>query len=93
MRRINLATLGKKGLIQSGDILVWQRKSENKVHKVVITPEYFLQSGDRIFRTPSSAAKFFNDNKPVNGWFVWKLQDQKVSLEKLRIKSRSINKQ
>ena len=57
MRRINLATLGKNGLIQSGDILVWQRKSENKVHKVVITPDYFLQSGDRTFRTPSSAAK------------------------------------
>jgi len=86
MQKINLATLAKTGVIKSGDEFVWERKSQNRVHTVVLTQNYLLQSGDKFFRTPSAAARHFNGNKPVNGWLVWKLLDQKISLENLRSK-------
>lgn len=86
MKRINLTTLVKKSVIKPGDEFVWQRKFHNKTHKVVLTQNYLLQTGDKFFRTPSSAARYFNSNKPVNGWLVWKLLGQKVSLENLRSK-------
>jgi hypothetical protein len=92
MQRINLSTLAKTGAIKSGDEFVWQRKSQDKIHKVVLTENYLLQSGDKFFRTPSSAARYFNGDKPVNGWLVWKLFDQKVSLENLRSKLSLIEK-
>jgi hypothetical protein len=86
MPRINLASLAKIGVIKPGDEFVWKRKSYNRVHRVVLTQNYLLRSGDKLFRTPSSAARSFNDNKPVNGWLVWKLLDHNTSLENLRSK-------
>lgn len=84
MKRIDLATLARYGLIKSGDVFCWKRNSGEIIHKVVLTENYVLQSGNEFFQTPTSAAKFFNGDKPVNGWLVWKVLDRKISLENLR---------
>lgn len=86
MQRIDLKTLARHGLIKSGDVFVWHRKFESTFYKVTLTKNFYLQSGDYVFKTPTSAARHFNGNKPVNGWLVWKLLDHKISLENLRSK-------
>jgi hypothetical protein len=86
MERIDLKKLAKHGLIKSGDVFVWHRKFGDDLYKVTLTKNFYLQSGEYIFKTPTSAARHFNGNKPVNGWLVWKLVDHKVSLENLRSK-------
>jgi hypothetical protein len=86
MQRIDLKTLARHGLIKAGDVFVWHRKFESNFYKVTLTKNFYLQSGDYVFKTPTSAARHFNGDKPVNGWMVWKLLDHKVSLNNLRSK-------
>jgi hypothetical protein len=90
MQRVNLKDLGKHGLIRPGDVLIWRRSGESKIYEVVVTQKFLLEAEDFCFRTPSQAAKFFNGDKPVNGWLVWKLRGQHLSLDNLRSKLNTI---
>lgn len=77
----------RKGLLNAGQELIWDRRVMRKIHVAVVNHDGSITTSDGIkHKTPSGAAKHLNGNKPVDGWLVWKVKSSLVSLAELRTK-------
>ena len=77
----------QKGLLTSGQEIIWNRRVAKQVHIATVNQDGSITTADGIkHRTPSGAAKHLNGNKPVDGWLAWKVSSSSVSLAALRAK-------
>lgn len=75
----------KANLVSNGTELVWKRRQAKLIHTALINANGTIITSDgAIHKTPSGAAKHLNENKPVDGWNVWKIKDTGRSLSELR---------
>ena len=82
--RVNIKHLVKAGIIKNGDKIYWHRKVKNIFHHAIIFNN-MIQTQDGInHKSPSGAAKHLNNNKPVDGWFCWRLSSSNENLDTLR---------
>ena len=73
------------GYLKSGDSIVWKRRALKRSHLASIQSDGTIVTDDGVVhKTPSGAAKHLNDDKPVDGWLAWKLEESGVSLADLR---------
>ena len=76
------------GLLNSGEIVIWNRRSLKTSLQATIESDGSLLTEDgKRHRTPSGAAKYLNGNKPVDGWLVWKVKRNGLSLSNIRKKN------
>lgn len=76
------------GLLNSGEIVIWNRRSLKTSLQATIESDGSLLTEDgKRHRTPSGAAKYLNGNKPVDGWLVWKVKRNGLSLSDIRKKN------
>jgi len=81
----SMKTLITKGLLSSGQVLVWKRRVLNSTFTAVVQSDGSLKTEDGKFHnSPSGAAKHLNGGKPVDGWMAWKVKDSGKSLADLR---------
>lgn len=81
-----LKSLISKGLLSSGQILIWKRRVLNSSFTAVVQPDGSLKTEDgKSHKSPSGAAKHLNGGKPVDGWLAWKVKDSGKSLGELRL--------
>ena len=81
----SLRDLIKSGVINVGDVLIWEKKQSKTVHTVTVQANGTLKtSSGATYRTPSNAAKELNGGIAINGWRVWKLQRNSKSLLEIR---------
>lgn len=84
MERRNIRNLIENGLLRTGQELFMVHASSGKRSKVTINSSGFLVDGSgKVFRTPTSAAKSFNSNKPVNGWRAWRDIETNSTLDEI----------
>ncbi len=77
--------LVKKGLLNTGQELIWNRRVANQIHLATVNQDGSITTADGVkHKTPSGAAKHLNGNKPVDGWLAWKIKSSGVSLASLR---------
>ena len=77
--------LVKKGSLNAGQELIWNRRVAKQVHLATVNQDGSITTADGIkHKTPSGAAKHLNGNKPVDGWLAWKLKSTGNSLATLR---------
>ena len=70
------------GKIDIGTKLIMKKYGE--VLKAEISTNGLIKTEDGQFhKSPSGAARAFNQGRPINGWLVWKLEDGS-SLDSLR---------
>ncbi|NCW94558.1 MAG: hypothetical protein EBW79_06180, partial [Actinobacteria bacterium] len=73
------------GYLKSGDSIIWKRRALKRSHLASIQSDGTIVTDDGVVhKTPSGAAKHLNDDKPVDGWLAWKLEESGVSLSDLR---------
>ncbi len=81
----NIKDLVNAGKLVPGTKIVWRRRSLSENHVATINVDGTITTSDgRKHKTPSGAAKYLNDNKPVDGWLVWKIEGSGASLGSLR---------
>lgn len=84
---VSTKDLIKAGHLNSGDVLVWNRRTQGTSHTATIKSDGTIETSDgKIHKTPSGAAKHLNGNKPVDGWLAWKLKSTGKTLSALRDK-------
>jgi len=72
------------GLLESGENLIWYRRTSGQTYRAVVNNDGSLTTGDGVkHKTPSGAAKHFS-NKPIDGWNCWKTEKSGLTLTKLR---------
>lgn len=77
--------LVKKGLLNPGQELIWNRRVMKEIHFAVVNQDGSITTNDGVrHKTPSGAARHLNGNKPVDGWLAWKVKSSLISLAKLR---------
>lgn len=82
---MDIKHLISKGLLSSGQLLVWRRRVLNSTFTAVVQPDGSLKTEDgKSHKSPSGAAKHLNSGKPVDGWMAWKVKDSGKSLADLR---------
>lgn len=85
---MTIKQLINNGEIKSGDELVWNRRGLRRSHRAVIESDGMITTQDgKRHKTPSGAAKHLNDNKPVDGWLAWRLEQSGRTLHELRMQS------
>ena len=71
---MNINDLIVSGKIEVGAKLTMKKKG--KIISAVVTSDGFIKTSDgQIHKSPSGAARAFNDGKPIDGWLVWKLEN------------------
>lgn len=86
----SVKTLITKGLLNSGQVLIWKRRVLNSTFTAVVQPDGSLKTEDgKLHKSPSGAAKHLNGDKPVDGWMAWKVKDSGKSLAELRTTAES----
>lgn len=78
--RVRLADLMDAGLLAPNTQFVWRRQREYRgiTHKAKLTAAGRIElSGGKTYPTPSAAARVLNDDRPVNGWVVWKVGNER----------------
>ena len=82
---MNLNDLIELKILKVGDEIIWNRRPRGTLHIAYIVAGGNLRTADGILhKTPSGAAKHLNNNRPVNGWVVWKLKSSGKSLDSFR---------
>ena len=77
--------LVKKGLLNPGQELIWNRRVMKEIHFAVVNQDGSITTNDGVrHKTPSGAARHLNGNKPVDGWLACKVKSSLISLAKLR---------
>ncbi len=81
----SIKKLLKSGSVSAGDKLVWNRRVLKSAHEAVINEDGTISTSDgKKHRTPSGAAKFLNQDKPVDGWIAWRHEKSGKKLAELR---------
>ena len=82
---MNLNDLIELKFLNAGDEIIWNRRPRGTLHIAYIVAGGKVRTADGILhKTPSGAAKHLNNNRPVNGWVVWKLKSSGKSLDSFR---------
>ena len=82
---MNLNDLVELKILKVGDEIIWSRRSSGTFHIAYIVAGGKVRTADGILhKTPSGAARHLNNNRPVNGWVVWKLKSSRKSLDSFR---------
>ena len=72
------------GRLVPGELLVWSKKSSPKLLEATIQPSGLIETQDgKLHRTPSGAARWLI-GRPVDGWLVWRLKRNGLSLDRIR---------
>ena len=75
----------KSGSVSAGDVLVWSRRVLKSSHEAVINQDGTISTSDgKKHKTPSGAAKYLNQDKPVDGWIAWRHVKSGKKLAELR---------
>jgi hypothetical protein len=85
MGDISVMDLIDAGLIQPGEILVWDRKIANQHYEVTTTDSGSLMADDTTYASPSTAADSLAGGSH-NGWTAWQVKGSGDKLAKLRAK-------
>lgn len=84
---VSIKDLIRAGLIQGGETLVWRRKVQGTIHEARLLDDGVIQTDDgKRHKTPSGAARHFNNEKPVDGWIAWRVKSTGELLSSLREK-------
>ena len=71
---MNIKDLIDNGKIEAGSKLFMKKKGQ--VITAIVTSQGFIKTLDgKLHKSPSGAARSFNQGKPIDGWLVWKLED------------------
>jgi hypothetical protein len=83
--RKEIIDLIKKGSLNAGQELIWNRRVAKQIHLATVNQDGSITTADGVkHKTPSGAAKHLNGNKPVDGWLAWKIKSTGVSLASMR---------
>ncbi|MGW1144660.1 restriction system modified-DNA reader domain-containing protein [Streptomyces sp. NPDC002454] len=78
-RRVTIGDLLKAGLLTDRTPLVFHRKKKKETHRAEVTTAdgggIRLPASDKVFRSPSRAAKVAVGYGSFDGWFAWQLPD------------------
>ena len=80
--RENNRTKSLKGLVKNRVTL--SKTYLGKFNKATLLPSGFILYKNKKYDTPTAAAKAIAGNKPINGWYFWRIKNRKGQLVKLK---------
>jgi len=81
---MGIKELIKAGHLMEGTTLIWKRRVQGLIHSVLVVNEMLRTVDGKLHKTPSGAAKHLNNDKPVDGWKVWRHQISGKTLDDFR---------
>jgi len=80
----NLSELLSKGYVQDGDVISWKRPRIGLTHFATIKRGGEVVTSDgTVYRSPSGAARHYYQ-KPIDGWYHWRLERTGQRLQEVR---------
>lgn len=74
-----------KKVLESGDVLIWNRKYLGNTFKVKIDSSGKIHTENGLlFNSPSGAARHFSNGVAVDGWRIWRVERLNRTLSELR---------
>lgn len=84
---LTLGTLINMGYLQEGDVLYWEQPRLGLTHSATIRSGGTVVTSDgTVYRSPSGAARHYYQ-KPIDGWFNWRLERTGQRLDEVRKKA------
>ena len=84
-KSISIKLLLELNLLNSGDVLIWNRRSEAQTYRATLKDNGYIQTPDGVIhKSPSGAAKHLNAGKPIDGWLAWHLEETGETLADIR---------
>jgi hypothetical protein len=80
----NLGELLSLGYLQDGDVIYWKRPRMGLTHFATIKRGGEVVTSDgTVYRSPSGAARHYYQ-KPIDGWYNWRLERTGQRLDEVR---------
>jgi len=80
----NLGELLSMGYVQDGDVISWKRPRIGLTHFATIKRGGEVVTSDgTVYRSPSGAARHYYQ-KPIDGWYNWRLERTGQRLDEVR---------
>lgn len=82
---VHIKKLLDEKILESGDVLIWNRKYLGKTFKVTIESSGEIRTENGLlFNSPSGAARHFSSGVAVDGWRIWRVERLGRTLGELR---------
>lgn len=82
--KVSVADLLEARLLRPGTKLVWKRRLAKPDELAIVQDDGSIRTRLGVYGTPSAAAKELNDNKPTDGWILWRIPETGQRLADLR---------
>ena len=83
--------LVKSGAIAIGTELFWKRRGLGETHTAIVVEGAIRTVDGKLHKSPSGAARYLNNGKPVDGWKVWKIKESGLLIDDFRNKHRDLS--